>query len=313
MEAVEEDQTTEAAPPAFEKMRSMLARASDLRAEEQRQMVDLIDEIRSRLQPIERQLSGPITERLSGQDATLGQINSVLTGLAERVGRPLEAIEARLDGVAGRFEGISGRLDGADDRLQHLHSRLDELDGALGRVVAAIEALPGRLDIPAVHGRFDELNGVVHGRFDDEMGRLHGRFEEVLARPAVDPTERLDGLGGRLEQLGDRIDEVEGRIRHVDESVRNNSGTLSGAIEQGVDKLHALLHDRPDRGELEKLLRAAQQESERRIVQQLDTVLAAFAEVVISRPKDAAPARTGNRKQTKKQAAEDKESADSEE
>jgi hypothetical protein len=34
-------------------MRSMLARASDLRAEEQRQMVELIDEIRNRLRPIE--------------------------------------------------------------------------------------------------------------------------------------------------------------------------------------------------------------------------------------------------------------------
>jgi archaellum component FlaC len=323
VETLEADQAPESTPPAFEKMRSMLARASDLRAEEQRQMVDLIDEIRSRLQPIEGFVAdgrgriakthdgvGAIQERLAAQDQAIGQITSVLNALAERVGRPLEAIEARLDGVAGRFEGISGRLDGADDRLQHLHARLDELDGSLNRVVAAIEALPGQLDIAAVHGRFDELNGVLHGRFDDEMGRLHGRFEEVLARPAVDPTERLDGLGGRVEQLGDRIDEVEGRIRHVDESVRNNSGTLTGSIEQGVDKLHGLLHERPDRGELEKLLRAAQQESERRIVQQLDTVLAAFAEVVISRPKDAAPARPPARKQTKKQAAaEDKDAA----
>lgn len=305
MESVEavEEQVIEQPPPAFEKMRQMLGRASEMRAEEQRQMVELIDEVRGRLKPIEGHLAdskgrivkthdgvGAIQERLDAafaridaQDELLKQIHAVLTGLAERVGRPLEALEARLDGVAGRFEGISGRLDGLDDRLQHLHARLDELDSSLGRTHAAVEGLPGVLDLPAVHRRFDE----------------------VLARPAVDPTDRLDGLGRRLEQLGDRIDEVEGRIRHVDESVRNNTGTLAGSIEQGVDKLHGALHERPDRGELGHSLRAAQQESERRIVQQLDSVLAAFAEVVISRPKDTAPARSSSRKPTKKQAADE--------
>ncbi|HZC74245.1 MAG TPA: hypothetical protein VE442_26405 [Jatrophihabitans sp.] len=326
---VGEEQAIEAPPPAFEKMRQMLGRASEMRAEEQRQMVELIDEVRSRLKPIEGHLAdskprliktqdavGAIQERLDAafaridaQDEVLQQITTVLAGLAERVGRPLEALEARMDGVAGRFEGISGRLDGLDDRMQHMHARLDETDGAVGRTHAAVEALPGTLDIPAVHGRFDELTGTVHQRFDDESGKLHGRFDEVLSRPAVDPTEKLDGLGGRLEGLGDRVDEVEGRIRHVDESVRNNAGTLAGSIEQGVDKLHGAVHERPDRGEVEKALRATQQESERRIVQQLDSVLAAFAEVVISRPRDPAPAttRTSSRKPTKKQQAEAEE------
>jgi archaellum component FlaC len=330
---VGEEQVIEGPPPAFEKMRQMLGRASEMRAEEQRQMVELIDEVRSRLKPIESHLAdskprliktqdavGAIQERLNAafaridaQDEVLQQITTVLAGLADRVGRPLEAIEARLDGVAGRFEGISGRLDGVDDRMQHLHSRLDEMDGSLGRTHAAVEGLPGALDLPAVHGRFDELAGAVHQRFDEESGKLHGRFDEVLSRPAVDPTEQLDGLGGRLEGLGDRIDEVEGRIRHVDESVRNNAGTLAGSIEQGVDKLHGAVHERPDRSELDKTLRAAQQESERRIVQQLDSVLAAFAEVVISRPKDPAPAapRTSSRKPTKKQQTEAEEQSES--
>ncbi len=174
-----------------------------------------------------------------------------------------------------------------DDRLQHLHGRLDEVDGATNRAHAAIEALPGTLDMPALHARLDELMGAMHGRFDEEMGRLHGRLDEVLARPAVDPTGHLDGLGTRIDQLGERVEGVDNRIRTVDESVRNNAGTLAGSIEQGVDKLHGALHDRPDRGELDRQLRVVQQESERRIVQQLDSVLAAFAEVVISRPKEA--------------------------
>jgi ABC-type transporter Mla subunit MlaD len=254
------------------------------------------------------QLTGPLTDRLVAQDDVLSQISGVVTGLADQVARPLEALSARLDGVSGRFEGVSGRLDGLDDRLQHLRARLDELDGAVGRVHAALDGLPGALDIPAVHGRFDELNGALHGRFDEEMGRLHGRFEEVLGRPAADPTQQLDGLGSRLDQLGGRVEEVDGRVRSVDESVRNNAGSLAGSLEQGVDKLRSALDDRPDRAELEKLLRAAQQESERRIVQQLDTVLAAFAEVVISRPRDAAaPARATTRKSAKKAAPEDKD------
>jgi chromosome segregation ATPase len=334
------DEETNAQPDiGFEKMRAMLGRASELRADEQRQVVDLLDEVRARLTPVEDFVVesrgrlaathvnvGAIQERLGAlpdrtevsviaerldealsridaQDEALRQVTTVLAALNDRVGQPLDALDARLEGVSGRFEGVSGRLDGLDDRLQHLHSRLDELDGNVDRIQGGVDALPGVLDLPSVHRRFDELAGSVHQRFDEDLGRVHGRLEELLARPAVDPTERLDTVASRIEQLGERVDGVSGRVRAVDESVRNNVGTLAGSLEQGIDKLQGAVEGRPDRDELARTLRRTQQESERRITQQLDSVLADFAEVVIGQNVSPPPApRAATRKPIKKAA-----------
>jgi hypothetical protein len=284
-----DDQTITQPPDVgFEKMRAMLGRASELRADEQRQVVELLDEVRARLTPVEDFVSETqgrlafthdtmvaIQQRLSAlpdrtevsviaeridealsridaQDEVLRQVSTAVAALSDRVGRPLDALDARLEGVAGRFEGVSGRLDGLDDRLQHLHARLDELDGNVTRVQGGVDALPGSLDIPALHRRFDE----VHGRFEG----LHG---------------------------------------HVDESVRNNVELLTGSLERGIDKLQDAL-------ELDRALRKAQLESERRITEQLDAVLAEFAEVVISQnaKQEVAAPRPAARKAPKKSASD---------
>jgi chromosome segregation ATPase len=343
---VDEEPTLDQPPIAFDKMRAMLGRASEVRAQEQQQVVDLIDEVRSRLAPIEgivtesqgrlatthdnvtsiqdrlgklpdRNEVSVIAERLDealtridAQDEALKQVNTAMTSLGERIGRPLDALEARLEGVAGRFEGVSGRLDGVDDRMQHLHARLDELDDTIERVQGAVDSLPGRLDLPAVHRRFDELSGAIHQRLDDDLGHVHGRLDELLARPAVDPSERLDGLTAKLEQVVERVEAVAGKVRGVDDAVRNNAGTLAGSLEQGIDKLHGALHARPDRDEFSRTLRKAQHESERRITQQLDSVLADFAEVVISQNVSPKASRSAQRKPPKKPAEAEETSGD---
>lgn len=291
----------------FERMRAMLGRAAELRADEQRQVVDLLDEVRARLTPVE-EFAGRLEEalaRIDAQEQSLRDVSAAVSALNDRVGRPLDALEARFDGVAGRFEGVSGRLDGLDDRLQHVHGRLDEVGGELHRVQGGVDALPGALDLPAVHRRFDELAGSVHQRFDDDLGRVHGRLDELLARPVVDPAERLDALTSRLEQLGERLDGVVGQVRSVDESVRNNFGSLAGSLERGIDKLHGDVQSRPDRDELVRTLRKAQQESERRITQQLDNVLADFAEVVLGQNAVKPAARPAARKPAKKADSDD--------
>ena len=333
------DQTVNGQTPVgFEKMRAMLARASDARADEQRQVVDLIDDIRVRLAPLEgfagetaprlaatqdgvstiqsrlaelpdRNEVGVIAERLDeslsridAQDAVLNRVIDVVTAMAERVGSPLEALEGRLDGVAGRFEGVSGRLDGLDDRLQHLHSRLDETDATVMRTQSTVDSLPGALDPAAVHRRFDELSAALHQRLDDEMSRVHGRFEELLGRPAVDPSERLDGLSGRIEQISERIDSIALRVKAVEDSVHSGFGSMSGAIENGVDKIDRGIESRPDRNEFARVLRDSQHDSERRITLQLDGALADFAEVMLGQSisTKGTGARPGGRKAGKK-------------
>lgn len=313
-------------PTGFDKMRTMLTRAAELRADEQRQLYDMIDEVRSRLSPLESFAAegsgrlpalhdhiGSVTQRLSelpdrteisviaerldealaridGQDSVLAQVITAMNNLSDRMGRPLDALEARLEGVIGRFEGVSGRLDGLDDRLAHLHSRLDDVDHAVARLHGAVEALPGQVDVGSLHRRFDELSGGIHQRFDDDMGGLHGRMDEfhgqlrdLSSRPVVDPTERLTDLAGRVEEMAGRVDGVSGRVDSVEQSVRTGVGTLTGVVEQGMEKLEGSVGERPDREEITRSLRAAQSESEQRITRQLDHALAAFAEVMLGR------------------------------
>ena len=340
------DQTVNGqSPVGFEKMRAMLARASDVRADEQRQVVDMLDEIRMRLGPLEgfagethprlaathdnvatiqRRLAelpdrtevSVLAERLDeslartdAQDTLLNRVIDVVTALSERVGAPLEALEGRLEGVAGRFEGVSGRLDGLDDRLQHLHARLDELDATVARVQGSVDMLPATLDPAAVHRRFDEVSGGLHQRLDDEMSRVHGRFEELLARPAVDPSERLDGLSVRVEQIAERLESVTGRVKSVEDSVHAGVGSLAGAIENGVDKIDRGIEARPDRNEFARVLRDSQHDSERRITQQLDGALADFAEVMLGQSvgMKGSGARPGGRKAGKKSDDDDED------
>jgi chromosome segregation ATPase len=317
----------------------MLARASDLHADEQRHVLDLVDEIRTRLAPIEgfvgegrlrivatddnvatiqRRLTelpdraevGVIAERLDetlaridAQDTVLTRVIEAVTALSGRVGAPLDALEGRLEGVAGRFEGVSGRLDGLDDRLQHLHARLDETDATVSRVQGAVDLLPGQLDPASVHRRFDELSAGVHQRIDEEMGQVHGRFEEVLARPAVDPSQRLDGMAARIEQIAERLEAANVRVKAVEDSIHAGVGSLSGTLATGVEKIDRTLESRPDRNELARVLRDSAHDSERRITQQLDGALADFAEVILGaqsvNPKGAR-AHPGGRKASNK-------------
>lgn len=342
------DDIANAQPNGFDKMRTMLARAAEVRADEQRQLYEMLEDVRIRLNPLEnfaaegrgriptltenvttvQQRLGELPDRteisviaerldealarIDGQDSVLAQVITAMNNLGDRVGRPLDALEARLDGVAGRFEGVSGRLDGLDDRLLHLHGRLDDLEAAVDRTQAAVDGLPGTLDVPAVASRIEDLSGGMQRRMDDEMGSVHGRLDDVhvrledlVGRPAVDPTERLDALAARLESLTERLDSVSGRVDTVEDGVRTGVGTLSGAIDQGVDKLETVVSSRPDRDEVERTLRLAQNESEHRITQQLDQALAAFAEVMLGQSMKGSGLRSGGRSAGKKSRDDD--------
>jgi len=113
------------------------------------------------------------------------------------------------------------------------------------------------------------------------MTRVHGRFEEVMARPAVDPSERLDGMGSRIEQIAERLEAANVRVKAVEDTIHAGVGSLSAAIENGVDKIDRSVDSRPDRNEFARVLRDSQHDSERRITQQLDGALADFAEVML--------------------------------
>jgi chromosome segregation ATPase len=302
-------------PVGFDKMRAMLAKAAELRDREQRQFYDSLEDVRSRLRSVETfanegnarlpqiqdnvsgvqdrlQLLPDRTEisviaerldealaRIDSQDHVLAEVSGTLSGLVDRMSRPIEQLDARLEGVSGRFDGVSGRLDGLNDRMTHLHSRLDDVDSNISRHASQLDALPAELDVPALHRRFDDLGGGMQARFD-----------ELLTQPGLDPSERLDDLAARLEALTQRLEMVTTRLDTMEDNVKAEVTTLSGVVEQGIEKIEGSVVARPDREEIGTTLRQTNSESEQRITGQLDEALAALAEIMLGRaPKVVLP------------------------
>ena len=295
-------------PVGFDKMRQMLAKAAELRDREQRQFYDTLEDVRSRLRSVETfandggsrlpQLQDHVSgmrdrlqhlpdrteisviaerldealSRIDAQDQVLAEVSGTMATLVDRMSRPIEQLDARLEGVSGRFDGVSGRLDGLNDRLTHLHSRLDDVDGTISRHAVQLDALPAELDMPSVHRRFEDLGGGLQARFD-----------ELLTQPGLDPSERLDDLAARLEALTQRLETVTTRLDVIEDNVKAEVTTLSGVVEQGIEKIEGSVVARPDREEINNALRVNHSESEHRITSQLDEALAALAEIMLGR------------------------------
>ncbi|MGQ0573672.1 MAG: PA containing protein [Pseudonocardia sp.] len=294
---------------SFDRMRGMLVRAAELRDSEQQQIFDSLDEIHARLAGLDalgtvrkrltelpdRTEVGVLAERLDeavakldAQDGALAALTRTLEALPDKLGRPIAALDGRLDGMAGRLEGVSGRMDGLDDRLGGLHKRLDELDGRLDRHEMRLDAMPATVGGPVkekIDGvermvreqlagavkSFDETGDGLRNLLGDSTVGLHRRLEDIAARPTVDPTPQLDGLVARLEALAARLDALEGA-----------------------------LVARPDTDSLRALVTTANEESERRGAGQLDEAMATFAELMMGRgpalPSAPAPPRATARR-----------------
>jgi hypothetical protein len=226
---------------SFDRMRGMLMRAAELRDSEQQQIFDSLDEIHARLAGLDaigtvrKRLSempdrtevGVLAERLDeavakldAQDSVLAAVVRALEVLPDKLGRPIAALDGRLDGMAGRLEGVSGRMDGLDDRLAGLHKRLDELDTRLDRHEMRLDALPTTVGGPVkekIDGvermvreqltgavkSFDETGDGIRNLLGDSTVGLHRRLEDLGARPAVDPA-RVEAIAAQLEEVAGR-------------------------------------------------------------------------------------------------------------
>lgn len=346
----------------------MLARAAEIRADEQRQFADALADMRNRvsalaqfvevsqeamptisggLDTVSQQLGGmagrqevnalgeridEAIARMDAQDRAIANLTTLFSQFSERMLVPTETLGSRLDGVSGRFEGVSGRLDGLADQNNHLHSRFDELNNllhsrfeelnnqlnsrfgevnvSLERLHAKLDALPQTLDISAVHRRLDEFSSSLHNRLN-ELGPVHERLEQLLARPAVDPTERFNQATSALEQITERVTSLNDRINDVEESVRTSSGTIVGYVEQSTDKLNGVVGGMADRDEVSQMLWAAQAESEKRmtvqikssiesLLVQMDSALAQLGEMMISGTRYQRSLKAGGRSTDKK-------------
>ncbi|OZM77638.1 PA containing protein [Pseudonocardia sp. MH-G8] len=299
---------------SFDRMRGMLVRAAEIRDSEQQQIFDSLDEIHARLAALDalgtvrkrltelpdRTEVSVLAERLDetvakldAQDAAIASVLRAVEAMPDKMAKPIAQLDGRLDGMAGRLEGVSGRMDGLDDRLGGLHKRLDDLDGRLDRHEMRLDAMPSSVGAP-IKERIDGIDRSVREYLDnavrsvDESGEglrnllgdtsigLHRRLEDLAARPAVDPTEPLNGLEQRLEALA-------GRLESLEEGMAGRLGTLGGTLDERLGKLDAALVDRPDATALRSLVENANSESERRNAGQLDEAMATFAELILGR------------------------------
>ena len=299
---------------SFDRMRGMLMRAAEIRDSEQQQIFDSLDEIHARLAALDalgtvrkrltelpdRTEVSVLAERLDetvakldAQDAAIASVLRAVEAMPDKMAKPIAQLDGRLDGMAGRLEGVSGRMDGLDDRLGGLHKRLDDLDGRLDRHEMRLDAMPTSVGAP-IKERIDGIDRSVREYLDnavrsvDESGEglrnllgdtsigLHRRLEDLAARPAVDPTEPLNGLEQRLEALAARLEALE-------EGMAGRLGTLGGTLDERLGKLDAARVERPDSTTLRSLVERANSESERRNAGQLDEAMATFAELILGR------------------------------
>jgi chromosome segregation ATPase len=299
---------------SFDRMRGMLMRAAEIRDSEQQQIFDSLDEIHARLAALDalgtvrkrltelpdRTEVSVLAERLDetvakldAQDASIASVLRAVEAMPDKLAKPIAQLDGRLDGMAGRLEGVSGRMDGLDDRLGGLHKRLDDLDNRLDRHEMRLDAMPSSVGAP-IKERVDSIERTVREQLDnalrsvDESGEglrnllgdtsigLHRRLEDLAARPAVDPTEPLNGLEKRLESIAARLDAIE-------DGMSGRLGNLGGTIDEKLGKLDAAIVERPDTSSLRSLVERANAESERRNAGQLDEAMATFAELILGR------------------------------
>jgi tetrahydromethanopterin S-methyltransferase subunit B len=299
---------------SFDRMRSMLMRAAEIRDSEQQQIFDSLDEIHARLATLDalgsmrkrlaelpdRTEVSVLAERLDetvakldAQDAAVTSVGRSVDALVDRLAKPFAQLDGRLDGVAGRMEGVAGRMDGLDDKLGGLHKRLDDLDNRLDRHEVRLDGLPAAISGP-IKERVGTTETTLRERLEevDSGLRQHSEAGRDEARKlAEQQDERLRGLlgetgaglHGKLDQLAERpaVDPTE-RLAALAERLDALTNQLD-QVTKRLDSLDNTLGARPDKDSLVKLVQQANQESERRNAGQLDEAMATFAELILGR------------------------------
>lgn len=299
---------------SFDRMRSMLMRAAEIRDSEQQQIFDSLDEIHARLATLDalgsmrkrlaelpdRTEVSVLAERLDetvakldAQDASVAAVARSVDSVVDRLAKPFAQLDGRLDGVAGRMEGIAGRMDGLDDKLAGLHKRLDDLDNRLDRHELRLDGMPGAITGPvkerlsgtesALRARLDEVDDAVRHQLEgnrDETRRNAEQTGETL-RQLINETST--GLHGKLTELGQRpaidpTDHLTNLANRLD-----TLGTRLDDVTKRLDSVDSTLGARPDKDSLTALVHQANQDSERRNAGQLDEAMATFAEIILGR------------------------------
>ncbi|MBP2474707.1 chromosome segregation ATPase [Crossiella equi] len=253
-------------------------------------------------------LGGNVERHLDKQDARLESLPAAITSpVRERIEALETVLRGRIDEVD---EGVHEHLDGTREALQRsLGESTDTLRGLIsegtdslrGAITEGNTTLRGAITDGnnSLRTSITEGNNALRNTVNDGNNSLHNalaaardeqsaareeqneKLDDLLSRPAVDPTDRLQGLAERLEALNARLEQVGGRLDSVEDNVTGRLGDLDGSVKQGLNRVSGTVSERPDNDALLGLVRQANEESDRRHAGQLDEAMATFAELIL--------------------------------
>ena len=212
---IDSNQTT-----SFDRMRSMLVRAAEVRDSEQQQIFDSLDEIHGRLAALDA--LGAMRKRLA--DVPDRTEMSVLAERLDETVAKLDAQESTVSSLARLVEGLPAAVTGP------VRERLESVESSLrGQVEETSRALA-----ETTRSLSEELSGSREAARTDAVALRDQSSEQVR-----DLTGRLEALTSRLDGMGTRVEGVENSLASRVENVQSAVGaaidgldtTLSGKVE----------------------------------------------------------------------------------
>jgi len=239
-----------------DRMRDLLARASQDNAYEQRSQDATIDEIRQRLEGLEwlvRELRerelGSLVSQFETVQGNLAALTERAPGWAESLAEHIERLGERVTPVA-EVPTLSSDVSAVSERVDDALGRLQTLTDATQRSAQQIESFTDRMEQLQV-----SMEGAAlrFSRLDKALGELAQRSDRLEAQVNTIGelmTGGLADLSARTEQqLGEVTENVRATVsdamngsipQHLDglkETVEQRLATFGGTVEQSMESL----------------------------------------------------------------------------
>lgn len=243
-------------PSSFERMRTMLMRAAEIRDGEQAQLFDALDEIAARLAALDglgsirkrladvpdRDSLGAVAAQLERAQTTLQTVDGVVAGLphnvdavVDRLAAPLAQLDGRLDAVTTRFDGVAGRMGAVEERLESLAGQTRDAVNGTQRHADQLERQPEAItDAVARRVEAEVVRPVVQG-VETATGRVTERVEaaeEALAarlqQVQQDAEHRM--IETLQSTVHDAVATVQSSVAGVQAALAEQLTELSGAV-----------------------------------------------------------------------------------
>ncbi|MFL6239582.1 MAG: hypothetical protein ACJ735_08870 [Actinomycetes bacterium] len=224
-----------------ERMQSLLSRAAEDQASEQRQIQALLTELRDML--------GRLPDDVAAAASSTGGEQNV-SGQFAQLGQHLGQLGARVDAIAQAVGGRSAEDPGSLAVVGAVQSSTENLLSRFEALSQQVEAIAARPAAPSGGQALAEVSGRVGGvernmaELGAAMAEIHRRVAALDAAMGPVPGE-MRGLVERLEgRIGNRLDSLDDIAAAVqqsnggaaDETVTTQLGEIRAALDSLVDR-----------------------------------------------------------------------------